>query len=95
MNEDQEERDFSCPRWCECLVWTHLATKKQREVFSVSYWLTSVCVQELNENNIPLENVRICYSPFSRTRHTAEVVASVLNILFDGPQCKVTAFPFR
>ncbi|KAH9654857.1 phosphoglycerate mutase family protein [Citrus sinensis] len=44
---------------------------------------------ELNENNIPLENVRICYSPFSRTTHTAEVVASVLNLPFEGPQCKV------
>ncbi|OMO92023.1 Histidine phosphatase superfamily, clade-1 [Corchorus olitorius] len=46
-------------------------------------------LKELKENNIPLENVRICYSPFSRTRHTAEVAASVLNIPFDGPQCKV------
>ncbi|KAJ0010033.1 hypothetical protein Pint_34113 [Pistacia integerrima] len=46
-------------------------------------------LKELNENNIPLENVRICYSPFSRTTHTAKVVASVLNIPFEGPQCKV------
>ncbi|KAL9417404.1 hypothetical protein AB3S75_040398 [Citrus x aurantiifolia] len=46
-------------------------------------------LKELNENNIPLENVRICYSPFSRTTHTAEVVASVLNLPFEGPQCKV------
>ncbi|CAL5376902.1 unnamed protein product [Camellia sinensis] len=46
-------------------------------------------VQELEENKIPLENVRICYSPFSRTRHTAKVVASVLNIPFEGPQCKM------
>ncbi|CAL5328809.1 unnamed protein product [Camellia sinensis] len=44
---------------------------------------------ELEENKIPLENVRICYSPFSRTRHTAKVVASVLNIPFEGPQCKM------
>ncbi|KAK3020942.1 hypothetical protein RJ639_046598 [Escallonia herrerae] len=44
---------------------------------------------ELKEENIPLENVRICYSPFSRTSHTAKVVASALNIPFDGPQCKV------
>ncbi|XP_027185395.1 uncharacterized protein LOC113783455 [Coffea eugenioides] len=43
----------------------------------------------LLENNIPLENVRICYSPFSRTSHTAEVVASVMNLPFVGPQCKV------
>ncbi|KAA8535931.1 hypothetical protein F0562_028409 [Nyssa sinensis] len=45
--------------------------------------------KELKENNIPIENVRICYSPFSRTCHTAEVVASVLNLPFEGPQCKV------
>ncbi|PON66231.1 Histidine phosphatase [Parasponia andersonii] len=45
--------------------------------------------EELEENNIPLENVRICYSPFSRTTHTAKVVASVLNIPFEGAQCKV------
>ncbi|KAK8617768.1 hypothetical protein V6N13_080674 [Hibiscus sabdariffa] len=32
---------------------------------------------------------RICYSPFARTSHTAEVVASVLNLPFEGPQCKV------
>ncbi|KAL6522492.1 hypothetical protein OROMI_031450 [Orobanche minor] len=45
---------------------------------------------ELKEHEIDLENVRICYSPFSRTTHTAKVVASVLNIQFeDGPQCKV------
>ncbi|KAK9287147.1 hypothetical protein L1049_015558 [Liquidambar formosana] len=45
--------------------------------------------KELKENNIPLENVRICYSPFSRTTHTAKVVASILNLPFEGPQCKV------
>lgn len=45
-------------------------------------------MQELTEKKIPIENVRICYSPFSRTSHTAKVVASVLDIPFDGPQCK-------
>ncbi|KAH9620769.1 hypothetical protein KSS87_005482 [Heliosperma pusillum] len=45
-------------------------------------------LKELNDANIELENVRICYSPFSRTAHTARVVASVLNIPFEGPQCK-------
>ncbi|XP_061344145.1 uncharacterized protein LOC133290100 isoform X2 [Gastrolobium bilobum] len=45
--------------------------------------------KELEVNNIPLANVRICYSPFSRTSHTAKVVATVLNLPFDGPQCKV------
>ncbi|KAF5745806.1 metal-independent phosphoserine phosphatase isoform X1 [Tripterygium wilfordii] len=46
-------------------------------------------LKELTESNIPLENVRICYSPFARTRHTAKVVVSVLDIPFEGPQCKV------
>ncbi|KAL6514154.1 hypothetical protein OROHE_019141 [Orobanche hederae] len=47
-------------------------------------------LEELKEHEIDLENVRICYSPFSRTTHTAKVVASVLNLPFeDGPQCKV------
>ncbi|KAK1434379.1 hypothetical protein QVD17_00118 [Tagetes erecta] len=45
--------------------------------------------KELKENGIPLENVRICYSPFSRTTHTAQVVASVLDLSLDAPQCKV------
>ncbi|CAA0837032.1 Phosphoglycerate mutase family protein [Striga hermonthica] len=46
-------------------------------------------MQHLKENEIDLNNVRICYSPFSRTKHTAKEVASVLNIPFEGPQCKV------
>ncbi|KAG9144550.1 hypothetical protein Leryth_010764 [Lithospermum erythrorhizon] len=46
-------------------------------------------LKAMNENDIPLANVRICYSPFARTAHTAQVVASVLNIPFGGPQCKV------
>ncbi|TYI49534.1 hypothetical protein E1A91_D12G041900v1 [Gossypium mustelinum] len=46
-------------------------------------------LKELKENDVPLENVRMCYSPFARTRHTAEVVASTLNLPFEGPQCKV------
>ncbi|WCJ40002.1 Phosphoglycerate mutase family protein [Euphorbia peplus] len=46
-------------------------------------------LKELKENNIPIENVRICYSPFARTTHTAKVVASVLDIPFDGPQFTV------
>ncbi|XP_047940614.1 metal-independent phosphoserine phosphatase [Salvia hispanica] len=46
-------------------------------------------LKELRENNIGLENVRICYSPFSRTTHTAKVVASVLDIPLEPPQCKV------
>ncbi|KAI3781039.1 hypothetical protein L2E82_11038 [Cichorium intybus] len=46
-------------------------------------------LKELKENGIPLENVRICYSPFSRTTHTAQVVASVLNLPLEGPQGKI------
>ncbi|XP_071700575.1 metal-independent phosphoserine phosphatase [Rutidosis leptorrhynchoides] len=45
--------------------------------------------KELKENGVPLEHVRICYSPFSRTTHTAKVVASVLNLSLEGPQGKV------
>ncbi|KAL8151206.1 hypothetical protein V2J09_021014 [Rumex salicifolius] len=45
--------------------------------------------KELEDAGIPLENVRICYSPFARTTHTARTVASVLNLPFDSPQCKV------
>ncbi|KAF8377708.1 hypothetical protein HHK36_031092 [Tetracentron sinense] len=44
---------------------------------------------DLEANNIPLEHVHICYSPFSRTSHTAKIVASVLNLPFEGAQCKV------
>ncbi|XP_004306475.1 PREDICTED: uncharacterized protein LOC101303357 [Fragaria vesca subsp. vesca] len=43
----------------------------------------------LEESCTPLANVRICYSPFSRTTQTARIVASVLDIQLEGPQCKV------
>ena len=46
----------------------------------------------MKENEIPVEDVRICYSPFSRTIHTAKVVASALNIPFEGSQCKACHF---
>ncbi|KAG7623336.1 Histidine phosphatase superfamily clade-1 [Arabidopsis suecica] len=46
-------------------------------------------LQQLKESNIELDKVRICYSPFSRTTHTARVVAKVLNLPFDAPQCKM------
>ncbi|XP_028801347.1 uncharacterized protein LOC114756567 [Neltuma alba] len=46
-------------------------------------------LKELETSSISIENVRICYSPFSRTSHTAKVVASVLNLPFQGPQCKM------
>ncbi|KAK4275940.1 hypothetical protein QN277_018950 [Acacia crassicarpa] len=45
--------------------------------------------KELEARSILLENLRICYSPFSRTSHTAEVVAGVLNLCFQGSQCKI------
>ncbi|CAN1770692.1 hypothetical protein LINPERHAP1_LOCUS11691 [Linum perenne] len=46
-------------------------------------------LKELKESSIPLDRVRICYSPFARTSHTARVAASALGIPFEGPQCKV------
>ncbi|WOG95730.1 hypothetical protein DCAR_0415057 [Daucus carota subsp. sativus] len=46
-------------------------------------------LKELEKNHLSIKDVRICYSPFSRTRHTAEMVASVLDLPFEGPQCKV------
>ncbi|CAH9106905.1 unnamed protein product [Cuscuta epithymum] len=50
--------------------------------------------EELKRNSIELERVRICYSPFSRTRQTAQHVASRLGIPFfeegpPAPQCMV------
>ena len=51
--------------------------------------------QELEDASIPLEKVRICYSPFTRTAHTARVVASVLGLPFEGDQCKVTSFTVK
>eukprot|EP01018_Ginkgo_biloba_P039506 Gb_29002 [translate_table: standard] len=46
-------------------------------------------LKEMEIEGIPLEKVRIFISPFSRTRQTAEAVASVLNLPFDSPQLKV------
>ncbi|RRT79012.1 hypothetical protein B296_00021987 [Ensete ventricosum] len=45
-------------------------------------------MQEIKEKKILPENVRICYSPFSRTTDTAKVVADVLGISFDSCQSK-------
>lgn len=44
--------------------------------------------KELKARNISIEAVRICYSPFSRTTHTARIVAEVLGIPFESVQCK-------
>ncbi|XP_078446285.1 phosphoglycerate mutase family protein isoform X1 [Wolffia australiana] len=42
----------------------------------------------LEENNILPQDVRICFSPFSRTRETAQAVAKEINISFPGDQCE-------
>jgi len=47
-------------------------------------------VQELDEMGVPVDSVKIRYSPFTRTNDTARVVASVLGIPFEGPSCKVS-----
>ncbi|VAH25575.1 unnamed protein product [Triticum turgidum subsp. durum] len=39
---------------------------------------------------VPVDSVKICYSPFSRTTETARVVAGVLGVPFEGPSCKAT-----
>jgi broad specificity phosphatase PhoE len=49
-----------------------------------------LCVQELEEMGVPVDSVKIRYSPFSRTTETARAVAGVLGIPFDGPSCKVS-----
>ena len=56
----------------------------------LQYQSNFISWQELEANNIPLENVHIVYSPFARTKHTAKVVATALNLPFEGPQCKVS-----
>ncbi|XVF68054.1 hypothetical protein PTKIN_Ptkin10aG0172200 [Pterospermum kingtungense] len=68
---------------------THLEYRLASEGVEQAQLAGKLFLKELQEKNIPLEKVRICYSPFSRTSHTAEVVASVLNLPFEGPQCKV------
>lgn len=47
-------------------------------------------VQELQEIGVPMDSVKIRYSPFSRTTETARVVAGVLAIPFEGPSCEVS-----
>ena len=48
-------------------------------------------VQELEEIGVPVDSVKIRYSPFSRTTETARVVATVLGIPFEGPSCEVSS----
>ncbi|CAN6242538.1 unnamed protein product [Urochloa humidicola] len=44
--------------------------------------------KKLEGIGVPLDSVKIRYSPFSRTTETARVVASVLGIPFEGPSCE-------
>ncbi|XP_066350583.1 uncharacterized protein [Miscanthus floridulus] len=44
--------------------------------------------KELQEIGVPVDSVKIRYSPFSRTTETACVVAGVLAIPFQGPSCE-------
>uniref|UniRef100_A0ACD5WQ69 Uncharacterized protein n=1 Tax=Avena sativa TaxID=4498 RepID=A0ACD5WQ69_AVESA len=46
--------------------------------------------KELEEMGVPVDSVKIRYSPFSRTMETARAVAGVLGVPFDGPSCKAT-----
>ncbi|PVH34913.1 hypothetical protein PAHAL_7G065100 [Panicum hallii] len=46
--------------------------------------------KELEEMGVPVDSVKIRYSPFSRTTETARVVAGVLGIPFEGPSCAVS-----
>uniref|UniRef100_A0A453AH72 Uncharacterized protein n=2 Tax=Aegilops tauschii subsp. strangulata TaxID=200361 RepID=A0A453AH72_AEGTS len=46
--------------------------------------------KELEEMGVPVDSVKIRYSPFSRTTETARVVAGVLGVPFEGPSCKAT-----
>jgi hypothetical protein len=39
---------------------------------------------------VPVDSVKIRYSPCSRTTETARAVAGVLGVPFDGPSCKVS-----
>ncbi|CAA7391536.1 unnamed protein product [Spirodela intermedia] len=45
-------------------------------------------LKALKESDVRPEDVRICYSPFSRTSQTAEAVANAIGIPFPGAQCK-------
>nr|CAB3483969.1 unnamed protein product [Digitaria exilis] len=44
--------------------------------------------KELEEMGVPVDSVKIRYSPFSRTTETAREVAVVLGIPFEGPSCE-------
>ncbi|RCV32693.1 hypothetical protein SEVIR_7G007100v4 [Setaria viridis] len=44
--------------------------------------------KELEEMGVPVDSVKIRYSPFSRTTETARAVAGVLGIPFEGPSCE-------
>ncbi|KAF8769090.1 hypothetical protein HU200_006945 [Digitaria exilis] len=44
--------------------------------------------KELEEMGVPVDSVKIRYSPFSRTTETARAVAGVLGVPFEGPSCE-------
>ncbi|WVZ84003.1 hypothetical protein U9M48_031087 [Paspalum notatum var. saurae] len=44
--------------------------------------------KELGEMGVPVDSLKIRYSPFSRTTETARAVAGVLGIPFEGPTCQ-------
>ncbi|KAL6841155.1 hypothetical protein ACP4OV_029124 [Aristida adscensionis] len=44
--------------------------------------------KELQEIGVPLDSVKIRYSPFSRTTETARAVAGELGIPFEAPSCE-------
>uniref|UniRef100_M8C9P7 Uncharacterized protein n=1 Tax=Aegilops tauschii TaxID=37682 RepID=M8C9P7_AEGTA len=48
--------------------------------------------KELEEMGVPVDSVKIRYSPFSRTTETARVVAGVLGVPFEGPSCKLCSY---
>ncbi|KAJ8498021.1 hypothetical protein OPV22_008573 [Ensete ventricosum] len=58
------------------------------EGFNQARLAGELLLKEIKEKKILPENVRICYSPFSRTTDTAKVVADVLGISFDSCQSK-------
>ncbi|KAE8803905.1 40S ribosomal protein S18 [Hordeum vulgare] len=70
---------------------------KTMHAFRNSYWILRhgrsvliVSSLELEEMGVPVDSVKIRYSPFSRTTKTARVVTGVLGITFECPGCKVS-----
>ncbi|XP_040379324.1 uncharacterized protein LOC102710368 isoform X2 [Oryza brachyantha] len=51
--------------------------------------------KELEEMRVPLDSVKILYSPFSRTMETAREVARMLGVPFDSSSCCITTVDLR